>query len=148
MREEQVTKAILDWLVKHQWRIVCFDFPQSGTGKVLHPNDGNNEKNKKSIIPDIVAVKGEIAVFFENKDRFYLADYKKQNSLKVKNEYSNAINRLLEGYNIQHIYYGIGLPTCKHSMRSKEASVLVDFILTVEANKDVHVAYAKERMFD
>ena len=24
----------------------------------------------------------------------------------------------------------------------------VDFILTVEANNDVHVAYAKERMFD
>jgi hypothetical protein len=30
--EEQVTKAILDWLEANDWKIICFDFPQSGTG--------------------------------------------------------------------------------------------------------------------
>ncbi len=38
MTEEQVTKAILNHLVKNCWKIICFDFPQSGTGKYIHPN--------------------------------------------------------------------------------------------------------------
>ena len=40
MKEEQVTKAVLKWLIANKWEIVCFDFPQSGTGRILHPNGG------------------------------------------------------------------------------------------------------------
>ena len=39
MTEEQVTKALLQHLTDNGWHIVCFDFPQSGTGRVLHPNN-------------------------------------------------------------------------------------------------------------
>ena len=88
MKEEQVTKALLKWLIDNNWKIICFDFPQSGTGRVLHPNNANDEKNKDSIIPDIVAVKDEVCVFFENKDRFYYPDYKKQHSLIISDDYS------------------------------------------------------------
>ena len=35
------------------WYIVCFDFPQSGTGILIHPDSGRSEKNKGSINPDI-----------------------------------------------------------------------------------------------
>lgn len=147
MREEQVTKSILSWLFDRQWKIVCFDFPQSGTGKILHPNESCGEKNKGAIIPDIVAVKDQKCVFFENKDRFFIADYKKQNDLKMKNEYSNAIKSLLDRYDVQYIYYGIGLPACKHTKRSRESSVLVDFILTVAEDKNVHVAYDVKEIF-
>ena len=70
MREENVTKNILQWLQINKWEIICFDFPQSGTGVLLHLNDINRtEKNKGGIIPDIIAVKNGIAVFFENKDK-------------------------------------------------------------------------------
>lgn len=79
MTEEQVTKSLLHYLTDNGWHIVCFDFPQSGTGRILHPNNANSQKNKDSIIPDIVAVKNNISLFFENKDRYYFPDYEKVN---------------------------------------------------------------------
>ena len=69
MTEEQVTKSILKWLIDNDWKIVCFDFPQSGTGHFLHPN-GSTEKNKDAINPDIVAVNGNICVFLKIKTDF------------------------------------------------------------------------------
>ncbi|MDR0515595.1 MAG: hypothetical protein LBH25_00950 [Fibromonadaceae bacterium] len=29
--EEQTTKAFIEWLELNDWKIICFDFPQSGT---------------------------------------------------------------------------------------------------------------------
>ena len=50
MREEKVTKNILDWLEENGWTIICYDFPQSGTGVLLHLNNSNRtEKNKGGI---------------------------------------------------------------------------------------------------
>ena len=46
MREEHVTKATLKWLLANGWEIVCFDFPQSGTGRFLHPNNAESEKTR------------------------------------------------------------------------------------------------------
>lgn len=89
MREEQVTKSILKRLTANGWEIVCFDFPQSGTGRMLHPNRSNDEKNKDGIIPDIVAVKDCVCIFAENKDRFFYSDFKKQNMLKISGNYAS-----------------------------------------------------------
>lgn len=78
LTEEQITKAIIDWLEGQEWQIICYDFPQSGTGISLHPNEELRiTKNKGAIIPDIVAIKGTIVLFFENKDRFVLSDFVK-----------------------------------------------------------------------
>lgn len=141
MSEESVTKNILNWLMRFEWEIVCFDFPQSGTGHFLHPNNSESEKNKRAINPDIVAVKNNICLFFENKDRFYFLDYKKQNSLINGDEYSNAINDLLSNYTVDKIYYGIGLPKIKHSKKSEDAAYLVDFIIGVEDNGEISILY-------
>ncbi len=141
MREEQVTKAILKWLTENYWQIVCFDFPQSGTGILLHPNSAQSEKNKDGFIPDIVAVKDSTSLFFENKDRFYYPDYQKINNLIVSDEYSIAINELLGPYHVNEIYYGIGLPTNKHSKRSDESKHLVDFILGVNGTFSIDILY-------
>lgn len=119
MTEEQVTKAILKWLLDNNWEIVCFDFPQSGTGRLLHPN-GSTEKNKDAINPDIVAVKNGVCLFFENKDRYYLPDFEKQSALINENNYSDAIRELLANYEVDRILYGIGLvpsPSCVVSLR-------------------------------
>ena len=136
MTEEQVTKTILKWLCTNSWNVICYDFPQSGTGRLLHPN-GVSEKNKGAINPDIVAVRNRVCLFFENKDRFYFPDYEKVNSLIIDNQYTDAISTLLSGYNVSQIYYGIGLPTEKHSDKSKQASSLVDFILGVQEDKTI-----------
>lgn len=141
MREEHVTKATLKWLLAHGWEIVCFDFPQSGTGRFLHPNNAESEKNKGAINPDIVAVRNNVCLFFENKDRFYYPDYEKQNDLITGDDYSIAIGNLLSPYSIDRIYYGIGLPTIKHSKKSEDAAYLVDFIVGIEESKDITVLY-------
>lgn len=148
MTEEQVTKAILAWLIREGWEIVCFDFPQSGTGKVLHSNRTRGEKNKDSIIPDIVAVKAERCVFFENKDRFYLPDYEKMFGLIHSEDYRQSIERLLTPYDVSRIFYGIGLPTEKRGDRAKRAEELVDFVMGVSMDGEVEVLHARGPIFD
>ena len=85
MKEENVTKAILRKLVSAGWEIICYDFPQSGTGRVLHPND-RDSKTLGAIIPDIVAIKDGIVVDFENKDRFVFSDFEKIDQLRHSTE--------------------------------------------------------------
>lgn len=138
MREEDVTKSILNWLISRDWEIVCFDFPQSGTGRLLHKN-GSTDKTKDAINPDIVAVKGKICLFFENKDRFYLLDFIKQNQLITNNNYTESINNLLSRHNVETIYYGIGIPSLKFNRTAKESSKLVDFIIGVNEDKSITV---------
>lgn len=140
MTEEEVTKAILKWLIENNWQIVCFDFPQSGTGKFLHPNNGSN-KNKDAINPDIVAVKNKKSVFFENKNKFYFLDYEKIYKLKTSNEYSNAIEELLKEYDVENIFYGIGIPQNAHKKKSQSSTNMVDFIIGVETNKEIKFLY-------
>lgn len=140
MREEHVTKALLKWLIDNSWEIICFDFPQSGTGRLLHPN-GACEKNKGAINPDIVAVRDNVCLFFENKDHFYLPDYEKVHDLIVDNQYTDAIAVLLSGYKVVDFYYGIGLPTNKHKSKSKESAELVDFILGVSEDNSIATLY-------
>lgn len=147
MREEQVTKSILSWLIQANWEIVCFDFPQSGTGKILHPDHSIHEKNKASIIPDIVAVKDNVCVFFENKDRLYYPDFEKMNNLILHNDYSQAIEQLLSNYSIDQIYYGIGLPSVKYLNSSCDFAHLVDFIVGVADDKAVDVLHSKHVIF-
>ena len=141
MTEEQVTKALLEWLTGNQWNIVCYDFPQSGTGRVLHPND-DTEKNKGAIIPDIVAVKNAVCLFLENKNRFYYPDYEKQDMMRSTDDYSNDINSLLAPFGIRQKWFGIGLPKSKHKSKSVEAAHLVDFIITVgDEDRSIEVSY-------
>lgn len=141
MNEETVTKCILSWLDQSGWEIVCFDFPQSGTGHFLHPNNAESEKNKGAINPDIVAVKGSVCLFFEDKDHFYYQDYEKQNALILGDNYSIAISRLLSKYPVKTIFYGVGLPTSKHSKKAQEAEHLVDFVVGVEEDKSISLLY-------
>ena len=46
MNEEEVTKSILSKLRSDSWTIISFDFPQSGTGKTLHPNESSNKNEQ------------------------------------------------------------------------------------------------------
>lgn len=140
MREEHVTKALLRWLLDNKWEIVCFDFPQSGTGRLLHP-DGISEKNKGAINPDIVAIRSGVCLFFENKDHFYFPDYEKVHALIVHNEYTSDIAKLLAGRVPNVFYYGIGLPTEKHKKESRASAYLVDFIIGVEENFSISILY-------
>lgn len=149
LTEEQITKAILNWLEKRGWEIICYDFPQSGTGISLHPNEElRTTKNKGAIIPDIVAIKGTAVLFFENKDRFVLSDFLKVNHLKTGSDYSTSLQKLLKNYKVSQIYYGVGLPKNDDiSNRIKEHEEKIDFAVCVESDKAVTVQLEKTSIF-
>ena len=149
MREERVTINILNWLEENGWQIVCYDFPQSGTGILLHPNgDNRTEKNKGGIIPDIIAVKEDIALFFENKDRFYQPDFDKLFEIKSENNFSDSLSQLLSGFSISKMVFGIGIPEeKKHLEKSKTQLDKIDFLITTDDNKNVKVHFDIEKVF-
>lgn len=149
MKEERITINILNWLEENSWQIICYDFPQSGTGILLHPNgDNRTEKSKGGIIPDIIAVKDNIALFFENKDRFYQPDFDKLFEIKTENNFSDSLNQLLSEFNISKIVYGIGLPEVKkHLEKSKTQLDKIDFLITINDKKNVVIHYDIEKVF-
>jgi len=146
LTEERITKAILKWLEKNSWEIICFDFPQSGTGVILHSGCRiGDSKNKDSIIPDIVAIKNEVVIFFENKDRFYLDDFKKIETLRTSKEYEDSIKKLLKNYKYDIILYGIGIPNIdKVITKSLAYKEMTDFIVCVKVN-DIEIIYTNRQ---
>ena len=76
--EEQVTKKIMAELDELGFDIIAFDFPQSGTGVLLHPEKSELPK----INLDIIAIKEDKLYLFENKDRYYPKDFTKLSSFK------------------------------------------------------------------
>lgn len=147
--EEKLTKAILNWLEANNWEIICYDFPQSGTGILIHANAKKaSNKNKGGFIPDIVAYKDNIVVFFENKDRFVLEDYQKVNFLRNTNNYAYSIAKLLIDFPIQKIYYGIGIPNSKYNQqKDKKYWELVDFTIMINLEFSIEVIYDPNSIF-
>ncbi|MBA2840869.1 hypothetical protein HNP87_001401 [Methanococcus maripaludis] len=136
--EEQITKHIIKWLKHKDWKIMSYDFPQSGCGVVFHPNRDirENTKNKGSYIPDIVCIKSNKALFFENKNRFYYDDFLKLEIIKKNNAYSEDISNFLPEVPIENIFYGVGLPNTNNTIeKSLEVHEKVDFILASDLIK-------------
>ena len=150
LKEAKVTVNILNWLEQEGWEIICHDFPQSGTGIMLHPNnqEGSKSKNQDGIIPDIVAVKNGKVVFFENKDRFVLSDFEKIWGIKSSNKYSISLRKLINSPDDLNIFYGIGIPQAnKHVEKSMNHLDKVDFIISVSEDGVIRVEYDEYLVF-
>lgn len=150
MREEKVTINLLNWLETNGWKIICYDFPQSGTGLMLHPNSNvnHNEKNKGCIIPDIIAVKDTDAVYFENKDRFVKSDFDKLKEIKLSGDYSESLDDLLKEYGISEINYGVGIPSIKKEIdKSIEHIDDIDFLVSTDNDGCVTIHYDINNVF-
>jgi len=147
--EEQVTKAILNWLESNNWKIITFDFPQSGTGYSLHPNkDLRTTKNKGAFIPDIVAIKNEIVIFFENKDRFVLSDFVKVEELKSTQDFKNSIEKLLKEFTFSNIFYGVGLAhSDKTELKTNDHLEKIDFVIFLHQDSSIKVTFDNNEIF-
>lgn len=147
LTEEQVAKSIIRWLVRNGWTIIAFDFPQSGTGRCLHPND-TNSKTEGIWIPDIVAHKGNNLIFFENKDRFVYNDFEKVARLKNTTCYSMAIKEITQGYEYNNILYGIGFPKSPSNISQAASNLdMIDFLVTAIDKDNASVEYDPHHIF-
>jgi Holliday junction resolvase len=147
--EEQATIGIIDWLEANSWKIICFDFPQSGTGVSLHPNEElRTTKNKGAFIPDIVAIKNGTVIFFENKDRFVLDDFVKIHDLRNNNDYSSSIQRLLSKFEYSEILYGVGLVHSDSTeVKTNKHLDKIDFSVFYHRNKTIKIQYDPKNLF-
>lgn len=136
MNEEFVTKSIIHYLKRKRWNIFAFDYPQSGSGFLIHPND-RLHKNKKAIIPDIIANKKSTCIIMENKPYYYEKDFFKLANLKSDANYCDDLNMILKQLNCKNIKYGIGLPEKDFLQnKSEEHMELIDFVITVDESKN------------
>lgn len=149
MTEEKLTKTILAWLEKTGWEIIAFDFPQSGTGIMLHPTiAGRVHKNSETIIPDIIASKGEKGIIFENKNRFVASDFEKVYQAKSGGLFVHALTKLLENIPPENMFWGIGLPFSINALK-KANTVLIklDFVVFVEDDGETRIIGAQSEIF-
>lgn len=147
MTEENLTRQLLIWLERNDWEIIAYDFPQSGTGVVIHPNHPTT-KNLDSFIPDIVAVKNQIAIFFENKARFQSKDFLKIQRLKSDASHSLAISRLLSSHRIDDVFHGVGIGYSSLIRRKTlQVKQMVDFVIFVDDVFNVDVFYDPHSIF-
>lgn len=125
MTEEQVTKFIMRWLVADGWEIVSYDFPQSGTGRSLHPSNAVG-RNLYTVIPDIIAYREGTVLVMEDKDRFVKSDFEKQHFIKTSGIYDKALMELLGQREVNRVAYGIGLP--QTDSNAQKAHLLLDMV--------------------
>ncbi len=147
--EENITKSLLLWLESQSWNILAYDFPQSGTGVIIHPDDDIRvTKNKGGIIPDIIAIKDGSVVFFENKDRFDEKDFVKVNLLRVDKKYEMSIAKFLGSHFYSNIYFGVGLANIPRiRKRIDERRDMVDFAVLVSSSRDICIYYQSKLIF-
>ena len=139
MNEEFVTKAILKALADAGWEIVSFDFPQSGTGRTLHPDDIIS-KNEGAIVPDVVAVKDGVCLYLENKDHYSYSDFVKVRDVIQGKRYEKAFRHMLEGVDVKRMVCGIGMPVSSFVGEAVANSSMVGVVLCVSDRGEVSVA--------
>ncbi|RLI82957.1 hypothetical protein DRP04_02735 [Archaeoglobales archaeon] len=139
MEEEFITKSIVKFLKSVGFEIISFDFPQSGSGFLLHPDD-RKSKNKGSISPDVVAAKEHMLVVMENKNRFSRRDFEKLKNLREGQGYTKSLQRLHEICGTSALLVGIGIPNNKRTIeKATSLKDYVDFIVAVDSDGSCHL---------
>ena len=144
LTEERITRRVLSWLKDQGWTIVTYDYPQSGTGYSLHSiNRVESSKNDGVIIPDIVATKNGLALFFENKVQFSMVDIDAIVLLKDSRLYDGSISTLLKQFlPINEIRFGLALKDSKNNLKKlNEHQEFLDFAFLVKEDLEVYLAF-------
>ena len=106
--EEQVTRAILKWLAKSGWTILDYDFPGGGTGRKFHVFDDSYSKTKGIVVPDIIAIRGDRVIVFENKSVDTLSDYDKLSRLKANEGFIELLRNAYPDKRVESLVMCIG----------------------------------------
>ncbi len=139
LTEERITLNIIHHLENEGWKIACFDFPQSGTGKAIYA-DKDLCADCERIIPDIIAVKDKQILVFENKDRFYAPDFNKVNKMRTTKAYERDIQKIAKADHTYQILYGVGGPNIDKFIKPAILSQNhLDFIYTSDETKTMQL---------
>jgi hypothetical protein len=139
MTEENVTISVIERLRENGWKILSFDYPQSGTGKLIKPD--SKEKNLGGFIPDIVAFKNGVVLFWENKDHFVFEDFTKIKNIKESEAFIKPIKDFLSKIDYGYIYFGIAIPKVDAEInKASKYYKYIDFFVTVDS-REVDILY-------
>lgn len=139
MKEEQVTEAVENHLQETGWTIFAVDYPTSGSGLRLHPNDRKTgTKHGGSIVPDVVAYLENTVLMVESKPYFDADDASKLRRIS-DGRYSESLHRRVYATKIENIHTALAFPKPHLDSIKENALSGVDKLLLVDGEFNVTV---------
>lgn len=143
MTEEQVTKAVMEWLDRNGWEILDYDFPGGGTGRRFRFADAasRQDKNTGAFCPDVVAWRDGLFLLFENKAVDTLSDYGKQAKVKQDPTLPEQLKTAYPEKSFRGIWVALAfaVPFLHGDTADK---IGIDAVLTVSSDNSVSLAFA------
>lgn len=137
MTEPEITNCIVNYLRGLGWTIHAVDMPQMGGGVLLRPN-GSRQKNKGSLIPDLIASRGAKLLIVESKSYFEPKDIEKL-VLLASPEYSASLSELMTKTSTTELITAIAGPATDSLVsRRAEITSLVDHFFEVSQDGTVY----------
>lgn len=143
MTEEQVTKAVMEWLVRNGWEVLDYDFPGGGTGRRFRFADaaGRRDKNAGAFCPDVVAWRDGLFLLSEDKAVDTLSDYGKQARVKQDPTLPEQLAAAYPGKPFRGIRVAVAFSAPFHHRNAAE-EIGLDAVLTVSPDNSVSLAFA------
>jgi hypothetical protein len=149
MDEEFITKSFLKFLIARDWEIISCDFPQSGTGISLQPDQKfrrSKTKNEGMITPDIIAFKNGIGLISENKLYFDRQDINKLVKIR-QGIYSESLSRVFRDRQVRKLVLGIVLPDrLTEISKARDYLVQIDFVFVINTGGSCRAEYLLKGM--
>lgn len=137
MEEERITDRIVDFLEELGWTVLSFDYPETGLGVTLHPDDREpGTKNAGMIVPDVIAIQGNTLMIMENKPYFDESDADKLNKVRGGN-YSDSLNQKFPSEDWEKVRVGLGVPSGRSIEKAQSCESKVDFLIAVSEDGGV-----------
>ncbi len=137
MREEVITKFAIQALTSMGWRVLAYDFPQSGSTFRLRATsviDGGS-KNQGNIIPDVVAHKGRTVIIVETKPQEDRSDVVKLLELRDQwSDHAASLRVLIEPEAYDNVRFGICIGLAEQAIPRMSFALDLDFVLGVQSN--------------
>ncbi|QWC19186.1 hypothetical protein [Halorubrum sp. 2020YC2] len=131
MNEEQVTEAVEEYLEREGWTMFAVDYPTSGSGLRLHPNDREaGTKHSGSIVPDIVAHRDGTVLIVECKPHFDRHDARKLDEV-AEGRYSDSLERRVYSTDVREVATALAFPKSDESSVEPELLSQIDSLLLV-----------------
>ena len=132
MNEEQVTEAVEEYLESEGWTMFAVDYPTSGSGLRLHPNDREaGTKHSGSIVPDIVAYEKDTVLIVESKPYFDRNDAEKLADI-ANGRYSDSLERRVYSTEVNKVVTALAFPKEDQNAIRKDLLDQIDYLLLVQ----------------